>query len=94
VKAAFASAAKKYEAEFRSDYGYHAQMEPLNAVVRINDSGDKAEVWEGSQAPDESRKAVAVALGLKPEQVAFNQCATWVAGSAAARSATTRPNAR
>jgi isoquinoline 1-oxidoreductase subunit beta len=74
VKAAFASAAKKYEAEFRSDYGYHAQMEPLNAVVRINDAGDKAEVWEGSQAPDESRKAVAAALGLKPEQVAFNQC--------------------
>ena len=74
MKAAFASAAKTYKAEFRSDYGYHAQMEPLNAVVRINDAGDKAEVWEGSQAPDESRKAVAEALGLKPEQVTFNQC--------------------
>jgi len=46
-------------------------MEPLNAVVRINDAGDKAEVWEGSQAPDESRKAVAKALGLKDEQVDF-----------------------
>ena len=33
VKAAFAGAAKTYHAEFRSDYGYHAQMEPLNAVV-------------------------------------------------------------
>ena len=53
VKAAFAGAAKTYKAEFRSDYGYHAQMEPLNAVVRINDAGDKVEVWEGSQAPDE-----------------------------------------
>ena len=62
-KAAFSSAAKTYKAEFRSDYGYHAQMEPLNAVVRINDAGDKAEVWEGSQAPDESRKSVAKALG-------------------------------
>src|SRR6185503_12396886 len=49
-------------------------MEPLNAVVRINDAGDKAEVWEGSQAPDESRKAVAKALGLKDEQVDFHQC--------------------
>ncbi|HKA80387.1 MAG TPA: molybdopterin cofactor-binding domain-containing protein, partial [Xanthobacteraceae bacterium] len=74
VKAAFASAAKTYHAEFRSDYGYHAQMEPLNAVVRINDAGDKAEVWEGSQAPDESRKAVAKVLGLKDEQVDFHQC--------------------
>ena len=31
---AFAGAAKTYHAEFRSDYGYHAQMEPLNAVAR------------------------------------------------------------
>jgi isoquinoline 1-oxidoreductase beta subunit len=74
VKAAFANAAKTYTAEFRSDYGYHAQMEPLNAVVRISDAGDRAEVWEGSQAPDESRKAVAKALGLKDEQVEFHQC--------------------
>ncbi|MSQ63978.1 MAG: xanthine dehydrogenase family protein molybdopterin-binding subunit [Betaproteobacteria bacterium] len=74
VKAVFAGAAKTFEAEFRSDYGYHAQMEPLNAVVRINDAGDRAEVWEGSQAPDASRKAVAQALGLKEEQVTFNQC--------------------
>jgi isoquinoline 1-oxidoreductase beta subunit len=49
-------------------------MEPLNAVVRLNEAGDKAEVWEGSQAPDESRKAVAKALGLKEEQVDFHQC--------------------
>ena len=74
VKAAFAGAAKSYKAEFRSDYGYHAQMEPLNAVVRINDAGDRVEVWEGSQAPDASRRAVAQALGLKEEQVTFNQC--------------------
>src|SRR6266568_267514 len=74
VKTAFANAAKTYKASFRSDYGYHAQMEPLNAVVRVNDAGDKAEVWEGSQAPDESRKAVAKALGLAAEQVDFHQC--------------------
>ena len=74
VAAAFAAAAKTYHAEFRSDYGYHAQMEPLNAVVRINDAGDKVEVWEGSQAPDESRKAVAKALGFGLEQVDFHQC--------------------
>ena len=74
VAAAFTAAAKTYRAEFRSDYGYHAQMEPLNAVVRINQAGDKVEVWEGSQAPDESRKAVAKALGFGLEQVDFHQC--------------------
>src|SRR3954454_12929475 len=73
VAAAFSGAAKTYKAAFRSDYGYHAQMEPLNAVVRINDTGDKAEVWEGSQRPDESRKAVAKALGLDEERVDFHQ---------------------
>jgi isoquinoline 1-oxidoreductase subunit beta len=72
--AAFAGAAKTFKAEFRSDYGYHAQMEPLNAVVRISDSGDKAEVWEGSQSPDVSRREVAKALGLKDEQVTMHQC--------------------
>jgi isoquinoline 1-oxidoreductase subunit beta len=72
VKAAFSGAAKTYKAEFRSDYGYHAQMEPLNAVVRIQ--GDRAEVWEGSQAPDVSRKAVAAAIGFKDEQVEYHQC--------------------
>ena len=74
VKAAFAGAARTWQATFKSDYGYHAQMEPLNAVVRLNQAGNKAEVWEGSQAPDESRKAVAKALGFAEEQVDFHQC--------------------
>jgi isoquinoline 1-oxidoreductase subunit beta len=74
VKAAFASAAKTYKAEFRSDYGYHAQMEPLNAVVRINAAGDRVEVWEGSQAPEDSVTAVAEVLGVKLEQITYNQC--------------------
>jgi isoquinoline 1-oxidoreductase subunit beta len=74
AKAAFAGAAKVHKAEFRSDYGYHAQMEPLNAVVRINDAGTAAEVWEGSQAPDATRDEVAKALGLKPDAVTMHQC--------------------
>jgi isoquinoline 1-oxidoreductase beta subunit len=73
-KAAFASAAKKFKAEYFSDYGYHAQMEPLNAVARLSPAGDRVEVWEGTQAPDSSRAAVAKALGFKPEQVTLHQC--------------------
>ena len=74
AKAAFSGAAKTFKAEFKSDFGYHAQMEPHNAVVRFNDAGDKVEVWEGTQAPDASREAVAKALGFKQEQVTHHQC--------------------
>ncbi|TMG81883.1 MAG: xanthine dehydrogenase family protein molybdopterin-binding subunit, partial [Betaproteobacteria bacterium] len=74
LKSAFSSAAKTTKAEFRSDYGYHAQMEPLNAVARLNAAGDRVEVWEGTQDPGSSREAVAQALGFKPEQVTIHQC--------------------
>ena len=74
AKAAFSAAAKTYTAEFRSDYGYHAQMEPLNAVARMNSAGDAIEVWEGTQDPHSSRLAIARALGFKPEQVTLHQC--------------------
>ena len=74
AKAAFGSAAKTYKAEYRSDYGYHAQMEPLNAVARFNDAGDRVEVWEGTQAPDVARARIAKALGFKPGQVTLHQC--------------------
>jgi isoquinoline 1-oxidoreductase beta subunit len=74
AKSAFASAAKTFKAEYLSDYGYHAQMEPLNAVARFDSSGDKVEVWEGTQDPGSSRLAVAKALGFSPEQVTLHQC--------------------
>jgi isoquinoline 1-oxidoreductase beta subunit len=72
--AAFAAAAKSYKQVYRSDLGYHAQMEPMNAVARLNAAGDHIEVWEGSQAPDSSRAAAAKAIGFTPEQVTFHQC--------------------
>ena len=72
AKAAFQGAAKRYKAEYFSDYSYHAQMEPLNAVARVE--GDRAEIWEGTQDPGASRESVAKALGFKPEQVTIHQC--------------------
>jgi isoquinoline 1-oxidoreductase subunit beta len=74
AKSAFGSAAKTYKAEYFSDYGYHAQMEPLNAVARFNTAGDHVEVWEGTQDPGSSRAAIARALGFSPEQVTLHQC--------------------
>ena len=72
VKAALESAAKTYTRDYLNDHIYHAQMEPLNAVVSVAEDGKSAEVWAGSQAPDSARASVARTLGLEFEQVKFN----------------------
>ena len=73
VDVAFAGAAKVYKANFWSDYGYHAQMEPLNGVARFNAAGDRVEIWEGTQAPGRSREMIAKALGFETSQVIHHQ---------------------
>jgi len=71
--AVFDKAAKAFKKEFRSDYAYHAQMEPLNAVARFNAAGNQVEIWEGTQAPGSSRRAIAKALGFDVSQVVHHQ---------------------
>ena len=43
-------AATVVEAEYRCDYAYHAQMEPLNAVASVSPDGDACEMWCGTQS--------------------------------------------
>lgn len=71
--AAFEKAARTYRRVYRSDYGYHAQMEPLNAVARYNTDGT-LEVWEGTQAPGISRAQISRALGIEWEKIVHHQC--------------------
>src|SRR5437763_9582436 len=40
ARSAFQTAATTVEGEYRCDYAYHAQMEPLNAVAAVAPSGD------------------------------------------------------
>lgn len=70
---AFTAASKIYKVDYRSDYCYHAQMEPLNAVARFNAAGDEVEIWEGTQSPGESRGKIAAALDFDFEQVVHHQ---------------------
>ena len=62
-----------YSGEYRTDYVYHAQMEPLNAVVSVTDGGTKAEVWAGTQAPANTVEAVAKILGIPVGDVKLNR---------------------
>jgi isoquinoline 1-oxidoreductase beta subunit len=73
VPHALNSAAKTYRADYLSDHIYHAQMEPLNAVASVGADGDSAEIWIGSQAPDDAGDAVAALLGIPTERVTVNQ---------------------
>lgn len=71
---AMQSAQKTYDLEYRNDFLYHAQMEPLNAVVSVAEDKKSAEVWAGTQGMDRSREAVANALGLEFDQIQFHPC--------------------
>lgn len=73
VSSAFRTSEKTYEATYTNAYVYHAQMEPLNAVVSISPDKQSAEVWIGSQAPDSAQVAVAEILKTDPKNVKVNQ---------------------
>ena len=57
----------KINAEFVFPYLAHAPMEPLNCTVRV--SGDKAELWMGSQMPGLDGLAASKMLGVPPQNV-------------------------
>lgn len=58
------------EGEYRADYAYHAQMEPLNSVASV--SKDGCEIWCGTQSQTIAVDAVAAALGIPAEKIKFN----------------------
>ncbi len=64
ASAELARAANVIEADYVSDYAYHAQMEPLNAVASVSPAGDSAEIWCGTQSQSMAQEAVAKVLGI------------------------------
>src|SRR3984893_977818 len=64
AEAELGKAATVIEGEYRCDYAYHAQMEPLNAIASVSPSGDAVEVWCGSQSPTMALETAAKALGV------------------------------
>ncbi|MEO1090790.1 MAG: molybdopterin cofactor-binding domain-containing protein, partial [Pseudomonadota bacterium] len=56
-------------ADYLSDYAYHAQMEPMAAVARIDADGLGAEVWAGTQTQTWTTRTVTEVLGTTPDRV-------------------------
>ena len=70
---ALKGAAKIYQAEYRTEFVYHAHLEPLNSVAWVKDGGKFAEMWVGTQAPTHCVRSVAEALGIAPENVQLHR---------------------
>jgi isoquinoline 1-oxidoreductase beta subunit len=73
IDSAFQPADAVFEREYRTDYMYHACMEPLNAVVWVKDGGSRAEVWAGTQGPWYTVDAVARTVGIDPSKVVLHR---------------------
>ncbi len=63
-------AARKLEATFEFPYLAHAAMEPLDCVVKLDETS--CEVWNGEQFQTGDQHAVAQVVGLRAEQVKLN----------------------
>lgn len=73
IKNALSAATKTYTADYKNDYVYHAQMEPLNAVAYVAPDGNSVEIWAGTQGAGSVAETVAKALSLEASQVNFHQ---------------------
>jgi isoquinoline 1-oxidoreductase beta subunit len=69
---AMSQATTVVEAVYRTDFAYHAQMEPLNALASVSATGESAEIWCGTQAPTIARAAAARALNVGADKVALH----------------------
>src|SRR6188472_4353430 len=69
ARGAFQNAGSMIEGEYRCDYAYHAQMEPLNAVASVAPGGDAVEIWAGTQSQTTASEAPAKLLGIPRDKV-------------------------
>ena len=73
MASAKSKAANEYIFNYKNDYIYHAQQEPLNSVVSVAEDGTSAEVWIGTQDGVGAKEDIAKALGIDPSKVTVHQ---------------------
>ena len=71
--AGLSASASVVTGEFRCDYAYQAQMEPLNAVASLAADGGSVDLWCGTQSQSMAVAAAAATLGLTPQDVRFHE---------------------
>jgi len=69
VEAALRAAKETVTAEYRCDYAYHAQMEPLSAAASVTPERDALEIWCGTQSPTMAVAAAANAAKVSADKV-------------------------
>jgi isoquinoline 1-oxidoreductase beta subunit len=72
VERVFAQGGKVIEALYQAPHAAHAQMEPLNATARF--SGDKLDIWVGTQIPMGALRLAAATSGLPAENIDIHNC--------------------
>lgn len=70
---AIGSASNRVGADYSTEYVYHAQMEPMNITASVNEAGNGAEIWMGTQAPSATISAASAFLKGKPEDIVLHQ---------------------
>jgi isoquinoline 1-oxidoreductase beta subunit len=71
--AAMGSAAKTLEAAYWTEYCYHAQMEPMNAVAKVSEDGQSAEIWTGTQFGALAAGIISGILKTTPDKIKVHQ---------------------
>ena len=71
--AGLAAASSTFTGEYRCDYAYHAQMEPLNAVAAVSPDGKSVEIWCGTQSQTMAVATAAATTGIDAKDVIFNE---------------------
>lgn len=71
LDSAFGNATHVIEGEYWTPFLAHAPMEPMNAIVRIENG--EADVWSGTQGPPAAQGLVARFSGIDPEKVRVHQ---------------------
>lgn len=64
---------KVVEASYWSEYIYHAQMEPMNAVAAVAEDGKSAEIWTGTQFAALISFIVSGILKTTPDKIVVHQ---------------------
>ncbi len=72
AKAKIISAQRKLAATYRSDYAYHAQLEPMAVVASVTDDGKGAEIWAGTQTQSWTTVTATTVLGTTADRIKLN----------------------